>query len=132
MIEPLDYLPFARELLDKSTEEIRIRTAVSRSYYAVYLYAANKYGQAKGSDPEIIRSHAKLISELKKEQSKLLNKIGNQLFDLKKDREKVDYEIKNDINKSFAEKSYSQAIRIKESVDKAFSSSSPNSLTPHP
>jgi hypothetical protein len=45
---------------------------VNRAYYAVYLYAADKYSQAKGNDPSIeaiIRNHARFIKELKLEAS---------------------------------------------------------------
>ncbi|MBI3600935.1 MAG: HEPN domain-containing protein [Nitrospinae bacterium] len=123
MINPLDYLVFARELLDEGKDsEIKIRTAISRAYYGVYLYAASKYVHFKGDSvfEEIVKNHSRFIKTLKTENDNLLNKIGNQIFDLKKDREKADYEIKKDITKSLAEKAYSQAQRIKDNIDSKF------------
>ncbi|HLA48532.1 MAG: hypothetical protein A2W77_05705 [Nitrospinae bacterium RIFCSPLOWO2_12_39_16] len=123
MINPLDYLIFARELLDEGKDnEIKIRTAISRAYYGVYLYATSKYVQFKGDSifEGIVSSHMKFIDILKKDNDKLLNKLGNQIFDLKKDREKADYEIKKDITKSFGEKAYSQAQRIKDTINSKF------------
>lgn len=120
MINPLDYLPFARQLIDNSDNEIYIRTAIGRAYYAVYLYAANKYLQAKNNAPEIqsiIQSHARFIFELKKEHNTLFKTIGNQLFNLKEYREKADYHVNITITKSTAEASYKQALRIKDNVD---------------
>jgi uncharacterized protein (UPF0332 family) len=126
MIEPLGYLDFAKEILDSiPITEIKIRTAVNRAYYAVYLYAADKYSQAKGNDPSIeaiIRSHARFIKELKLEASQPLQTLGNQLNDLKQDREKADYEYKANVSKNSAQKSYFQALHIKQTVDTAFSS----------
>jgi uncharacterized protein (UPF0332 family) len=125
MIDPLGYLDFAQEILDGNPlTEIKIRTAVNRAYYAVYLYAAHKYLLSKGNDASIesiTRYHARFISQLKLESSQLLRKVGNQLHDLKQDREKADYEYKKDISKPSAVKTCSQALRTKQTVDSAFS-----------
>lgn len=122
MINPLDYLPFARQLIDNSNrdDEISLRTAIGRAYYAVYLYAGSKYLQAKNNAPEIgsiIKSHARFIKELKRDQNVLFNTIGNQLFNLKGYRETADYNINDEVKRRMAEASYKQALRIKDNLD---------------
>ncbi|KJU84665.1 HEPN domain protein [Candidatus Magnetobacterium bavaricum] len=120
MVSPLDYLPFVRELLDgKTVSEVKIRTAISRTYYAVYLYAAEKYVQAKGNNASIesaCKNHTRFLNELKDESDGRLNTIGNQIHELKRFRERADYEIKAYLNKSDAEGCLNQAHKIIQNI----------------
>ncbi|MCK4827711.1 hypothetical protein KA005_68925, partial [bacterium] len=78
------------------------------------------YLEKKGNDPEIariIQSHSQFIFKLKQENDTSFKTVGNQLFTLKKNREKADYKIKENVDKKLAEISYSQAIRIRTKVD---------------
>ncbi|MBF0555795.1 MAG: HEPN domain-containing protein [Nitrospirae bacterium] len=100
-----------------------MRTAINMSYYAVYLYAASQYTKCKNNDPSIesaVKSHVRLILELKKESDDNLKKIGNQLFNLKKYREHADYDMSTPVSKSLAEFCYRHALRIKETIEKSF------------
>lgn len=119
MIKPLDYLDFANELVSSKTNtEVKNRTSIGRSYYAVYLFAFEKYIESKkGSIKEgDIRGHAKFIYKLKEERIGPFKKVGNQLADLKQDRENADYKVNYNITVNSAKKSYSAALRIKENV----------------
>ncbi len=127
MIDPLDYFPFAKELIyDRNNNEIKNRTAIGRSYYAVYLYATKEYIQYNNNDSEIesvISNHQAFIRRLKNDSKRTFQKLGNQLFDLKRDREKADYRINSSISRNNAIKSYFFAIKIKGTIDKAFRNS---------
>lgn len=116
MFDPLNFLTLSRELLDGNIEENYLRTSIGRSYYAVYLYAREKYAKST-MDNSVYSNHAKLINDLKNRPEPTFRKLGNQLSDLKIDRESADYKINISINKTMAEKAYSSAERIKKTIE---------------
>lgn len=116
MINPLEYLPLAKELITSdSNNEAKLRTSMGRSYYAAFLHAGQKYLQLKNNDPIVestIGSHQGFIRELKESTNRSFQKIGNKIADLKRDREKADYRIKELISKNSADTSYKKAISL--------------------
>ena len=123
MISPIDFIKLSKELLDSSSpNEAKLRTAIGRAYYGVYLNAAKNYATDKGfelSDGRV-RSHQRFIQELKGNPDKNLQKLGNQLFQLKRAREEADYDIQKDVNKSKAAINYSLALRIEKNINSIF------------
>lgn len=120
MIKPINILAFAEELLGgNEPPETIIRTSISRSYYAAYHFAVRKYASAKGFTIRqvIDMGHARFIKELRRDTNLLLVRLGNQLHELKLDREKADYDLESDITKPAGKKTLSFAIKAKSTAD---------------
>ena len=73
-----------------SREEYK-RTAVSRYYYASFLYARDYYKMKTGKNLPQEDSHKFLIDQFKKSKNKKENKIGSDLLSLKFFRIRADY-----------------------------------------
>ena len=89
MIQPLDPLAFlklAQELANRDEKEVRLRTAVGRAYYALFLIARDKLRIRARRDV-----HKKTINALKKRRGYLTT--ANQLDALKRLRLVADYEL---------------------------------------
>lgn len=120
MITPTELLDFAREMLNgNNPPEIKIRTSISRSYYAAYHYAVRKYASKKNVTPRQVldRGHAPFIRDLKKDTNPKLHRLGRQLEEIKMDREKADYDLNSDITKTAGAKAISCVLRAKDTVD---------------
>lgn len=113
MIDPSDFLTVANELAT-ATEEAKLRTAISRAYYAAYHQVVKKYADREelALSDHLFGNHQNFIRELKTRHSGELKKIGNQLYMLKKDRFRADYNLKNNVTKSAAKKSCSASLKI--------------------
>nr|MBF0220792.1 hypothetical protein [Desulfobulbaceae bacterium] len=124
MIEATDFLILSLDLIDSdSPNESKYRTAISRSYYAIYHMMAREYAVAKGLEVEdsVISSHQRFIKELKDDSDAKIKTLGNQLFQLKQAREDADYKLKLDINKSKAKMNYTYAERMQKTINSVFS-----------
>ncbi len=87
-IEPLEVHEFARDIAKRHpTEEVALRSAVSRLYYGVYLHARDRLGVAQRR-----RSHQEVRNELQRRTRKV---TGDQLGDLRQLREEADYDLKS-------------------------------------
>ena len=83
--DPLDYLALAEELGSNTGEE-KLRTAVSRAYYAAFLIARGRL--QIGSKTRDV--HREVIDSLKKKAGYTM--VGNELDRLRKLRNTADYE----------------------------------------
>ena len=81
---PLDFLRTAEFLAERDPSEASLRTAVSRTYYAVLLTAADSLGVIAGQ-----HIHTRAIGELLKYD----REAGLQLRQLKNLREIADYDL---------------------------------------
>jgi len=88
------YLSLAEELAQNS-EESYLRSSVSRAYYSVFCIVRNETvgKQYKKSDV-----HNKVIEILKNKEDKNLKKIGWNLDELRKVRNKADYDEDEEID----------------------------------
>lgn len=127
MMNPLKFLTLAKELLDSNSEsEAKLRTSIGRSYYAVFLFAAQKYAQLHKREEyieDIIRRHSQFLQMLKDDDNSDLRAMSRWLGTLKYDREKADYYMKAKITLNSAQSSYNKAERLKNFIDEKFESS---------
>jgi uncharacterized protein (UPF0332 family) len=85
-LDPHDFLTLARELAGQNDEQGRLRTAVGRAYYALFLIAREKtHIMAKRE------THEKVIQALKKTPG--YRPTADQLDKLRRLREVADYEL---------------------------------------
>lgn len=122
MIEPVDFLNLAKELNeDDSGQEAKHRTSISRAYYAAYHEAAQCYASHENLEltDSLFGNHQAFIRKLQENRSeKLIRTIGNQLYDLKKDRIKADYKLNQEVTSSAAKKSFFASTKIITNSDK--------------
>ncbi|CAD6548619.1 hypothetical protein LMG27952_04757 [Paraburkholderia hiiakae] len=105
--EPREFLAVARELHQgaQNTEEAKLRSAVSRAYYAAFLYARNTAGIADSTSTvhSLTRQHYLKIGEAK---------VASRLDSLRVSRNDADY----DLALSFSKIKSNQAIDIAQRV----------------
>lgn len=97
MFDWSDYLDLAKELAgqttSQATEEAKLRSSVSRAYYAAFCKARNYLRDIEGhSIPSTGDAHVFVRDEFKGSADRLRRKIGNNLNRLRIDRNKVDYD----------------------------------------
>ena len=92
------YLDLARNLVGetdiKPSDEAKARTSISRSYYCIY-HAAREYLKEEGDTnigQKMEDSHIYVIEQLRNRPERKLSQIGNNLYRLKDDRVRADYE----------------------------------------
>jgi uncharacterized protein (UPF0332 family) len=90
MFDPTLFLNMAQEL-GQTSEEERLRTAIGRAYYAVFLVAREKLGVVTRR-----RVHQTVIEELKKTPG--MRAIGDQLDRLRQLRTEADYDLRSTSN----------------------------------
>lgn len=91
------YLVLARELARYTThptqQEARLRSAVSRSYYAAFIQARNHLRDKEGLvTPASANPHQYVINQFLNSRSTARHKIGWDLVYLRRERNKADYE----------------------------------------
>ncbi len=92
-----EYLKLAQELAGQAVtpagEEAKLRSSVSRGYYAAFCKARNYLRDIEGhSIPSTPEAHTYVRNEFKTSPDKLRRKIGDGLDRLRIRRNKVDYE----------------------------------------
>ena len=97
MFDWSDYLDLAKELAgqtaSQATEEAKLRSSVSRAYYAASCKARNYLRDIEGrSIPSTGDAHVFVRDEFRHSADRLRRKIGNNLNRLRLDRNKVDYD----------------------------------------
>jgi uncharacterized protein (UPF0332 family) len=97
MFDWSDYLDLAKELAGRmashATEEAKLRSSVSRAYYAAFCKARNYLRDIEGrSIPSTGDAHVFVRDEFRHSADRLRRKIGNNLNRLRIDRNKVDYD----------------------------------------
>lgn len=83
-LDPLAFLALARELAGQGADEAKLRTAVGRAYYTLFLIARDKTG-VKGKK----HVHEKVISAVKGRSG--YRAVGDQLAKLRRLRVYADY-----------------------------------------
>jgi hypothetical protein len=86
-LNPVLFLKLAKELADGTAEDVKLRTAVSRAYYACFLVARDK----TGVNPFENSIHTTVIKELKKRRSYWAT--ASQLDTMRRLRTVADYEM---------------------------------------
>lgn len=87
-----DYLVLAKELAGES-DEARLRSAISRAYYAVFCKARNYLRDVENKPiPSTSIAHGIVIEALKAHPNKDLRQVGVDLDRLRTDRKKADYD----------------------------------------
>lgn len=90
MFDPTLFLNIAREL-GQTSEEERLRTAIGRAYYAVFLVAREKLGVTTRK-----QVHQMVIEELRRKPG--TRAIGDQLDRLRRLRTEADYDLRSTSN----------------------------------
>ncbi len=86
------YLHLARELAEETTDETKMRSAISRAYYAAFIKARNYLQEREGLTIPTQNSHQYVINQFKDSQEKVCEKIGNRLKRLRNRRNQADYD----------------------------------------
>ncbi len=96
-----EYLKLAQELAGDAANspngEAKLRSSVSRAYYAAFCKARNHLRDIDGNqmllkDPPTVNVHTYVRNQFKNSSDKSRKKIGNDLNRLRLHRNKVDYE----------------------------------------
>ena len=92
-----EYLKLAQELAGQTAspanEEAKLRSSVSRAYYAAFCKARNYLRDIEGYlIPSTSDAHAYVRDEFKRSPNKLGRKIGWELDQLRTHRNRVDYD----------------------------------------
>lgn len=91
-----EYLSLANELaprpIDRTTAEAKLRSAISRAYYANHCKARNFLRDCEGHKPRREDAHRFVIEKFSNSIDRTRRDIGKDLNRLKVDRIKADYE----------------------------------------
>ncbi|HID61452.1 MAG TPA: HEPN domain-containing protein [Anaerolineae bacterium] len=92
-----EYFALAQELVGQATspssQEARLRSAISRAYYAAFCKARNYLRDREGhSIPRGGQVHRYVRNQFKKSSDKVRKEVGENLNRLRKDRNKADYD----------------------------------------
>ncbi|CAH8187764.1 conserved hypothetical protein [Vibrio aestuarianus] len=116
-VNPEDFLSESQNLLTNATSEIQYRSAVSRSYYAMYHKVLSILDQAPRSYPKM-GDHSSLIEYLKSDaemdESLPFMKLKGLSYMLRQERLKrneADYDLNDTVSKSDADASLATAVR---------------------
>lgn len=90
------YLGLARELAGVSTnsssEEAKLRSAISRAYYAAFVLSRNHLVDKEGIDVPMVDAHTYVVNEYRSNHKRWYQTIGIHLKNMRDYRNKVDYE----------------------------------------
>lgn len=91
-----EYLNLAREIIGQTTtpanQEARLRSAISRAYYAAFILARNHLRDKEGhSIPETADVHRYVIVQFEQSSDPVRKAIGTKLKQLRRDRNQADY-----------------------------------------
>lgn len=90
------YLNLAKEFLGQPTppanQEAKMRSAISRAYYAAFISARNYLQETEGhSIPKTADAHKYVVQQLKQSSDVDRQNIGRNLEKLRRDRNQADY-----------------------------------------
>jgi len=83
-----EFILLAEKLL-QNDDEASLRTCISRAYYGIFCIARNKKGFKNYKYPNI---HKKVIEEYKNSDKEKERQIGEILYELRRWRNKADYD----------------------------------------
>jgi uncharacterized protein (UPF0332 family) len=91
-----EYLNLAQELtgqaVSPSSQEAKLRSAISRAYYAAFCKARNHLRDKEGLPIQKIDVHQYVRNRFKSSPDKVRKKVGENLNRMRKDRNKADYD----------------------------------------
>lgn len=87
-----EYLNLARELAQAMTDEAKMRSAISRAYYAAFIKARNFLQEREGLTIASENSHQYLINQFKNSSDPARTKLGERLKRLRVYRNQADYD----------------------------------------
>jgi uncharacterized protein (UPF0332 family) len=91
-----EYLTLARELTEPSpthtSQESRLRSAISRAYYAAFIQARNHLRDKEGIRISSVQSHQFVIKRFLHSPDGRRKRVGHDLYILREDRNKADYD----------------------------------------
>jgi uncharacterized protein (UPF0332 family) len=93
----LEYLKLAQKLAGQTVsppnQEAKLRSSVSRAYYAAFCTARNYLRDIEGYPiPSGVEAHTYVRDEFKRSSDRIRRKIGNNLDRLRRYRNTVDYD----------------------------------------
>jgi hypothetical protein len=94
--DPQDFLTFAKAVEQETSPvpEARLRSGVSRAYYATFLGLRERAKQRGLFHPNVVKIlHRELILKLKGSSSPDIIRLGHKLAAFKTERERADYEL---------------------------------------
>ncbi|WP_369788299.1 hypothetical protein [Rouxiella sp. WC2420] len=124
-VKPNDFLDFAKGISTKN--EIGVRNAVSRAYYAMYTHAAHTYGLLCRKDSSLKKkgSHERMAEYLKHNLPRDHNypqsnceELSLQLTKVKLRRHAADYRLHEKMNESEGSEAISAASKFISLMDK--------------
>ena len=107
------YLELAAELAKDDTDEAKLRTAISRAYYAAFHAAREDAMRRLQQKAPRFQTHRWTINFYAKSNRRIDRKIGRKLKRLKKSREMADYDPFALIDLNFTQASLEEAQLIK-------------------
>ncbi|MDY6804909.1 MAG: hypothetical protein SXA11_14030 [Cyanobacteriota bacterium] len=91
-----EYLGLAQQLAGKAqisaTQESRLRSAISRAYYAAFIIARNHLRDGESISIPEKQTHKFVIEQFKNSSEERCQKIGKKLVRLRFSRNKADYD----------------------------------------
>ncbi len=116
MMDPHDYLEVAWSLLEGS-REAEWRSALSRAYYAAFHIARQLLTQCGFAVPRGDQAHAYLWLRLSNAGHPDVHYVGTKLNDLRKARNRADYELEHSVDAASALEKVQAAADIIELLD---------------
>lgn len=90
-----EYLNLAQELTGSATtpssQEAKLRSAISRAYYAAFIQARNFLRDREGLTIPLENTHQYVINQFKNSHDRVRKKVGGRLFRLRQARNEADY-----------------------------------------
>jgi uncharacterized protein (UPF0332 family) len=91
-----EYLDLAQELAGRATgpssQEAKLRSAISRAYYAAFCKARNHLRDNEGLPIPKVDVHRYVRDQFKNSPDKARKEVGENLNRMRKDRNKADYD----------------------------------------
>lgn len=87
-----EYLNLAQELAQATTDEAKLRAAISRAYYAAFIKARNFLQEREGLTIPTENTHKYVINQFKNSSDPVRIKIGRRLLRLRGFRNQADYD----------------------------------------
>lgn len=118
-MDPREFLTLAQRL-SLETTEAAWRSAISRAYYAAFHVARQLLEDLGFAVPYADRAHAYLWLRLSNCSNPLVQNAGGRLNDLRRDRNRADYDLVRPLRRSLPQNQQSLAARIIQVFESAY------------
>ncbi|HAZ46829.1 MAG TPA: hypothetical protein DDW76_30770 [Cyanobacteria bacterium UBA11369] len=112
-----EYLNLAQELAQQTTDEAKLRSAISRAYYAAFIKSRNFLQEREGLTIPTENTHKYVINQFKNSSDPVRIKIGRRLLRLRGFRNQADYDNTFPLLVEKTQESLTLARRIISSLD---------------